>query len=140
MDLFADLDAQLAAHECADAKELRDVAFVRAFLRAHPSDAQQRAASYRPVRWQREIRYQAVAALRFALVRGDRGYVSWAGWQAASTASGRRPHCARAAPTSLPLAGPSSPTPTCVRHLLIRSLRRLLGTGGVAPRIVPTDW
>ena len=37
------LDAQLAAHACADEKEARDVAFVRAFLRAHPADAHLRS-------------------------------------------------------------------------------------------------
>ena len=37
------LDAQLAAHACADEKEARDVAFVRAFLRAHPLDAHLRS-------------------------------------------------------------------------------------------------
>jgi 8-oxo-dGTP pyrophosphatase MutT (NUDIX family) len=33
------LHAELDAHACADAKEARDVAFVREFLRRHPSDA-----------------------------------------------------------------------------------------------------
>lgn len=37
------LDAQLAAHPCADEKEARDVAFVRGFLRAHPADAHLRS-------------------------------------------------------------------------------------------------
>lgn len=37
------LDAQLAAHRCGDEKEARDVAFVRDFLRAHPSDAHLRS-------------------------------------------------------------------------------------------------
>ncbi|MFN2547625.1 MAG: NUDIX hydrolase, partial [Myxococcales bacterium] len=37
------LDAQLAAHPSADEKEARDVAFVRAFLRAHPTDAHLRS-------------------------------------------------------------------------------------------------
>ena len=37
------LDAQLAAHPCADEKEPRDVAFVRDFLRAHPGDAHLRS-------------------------------------------------------------------------------------------------
>ena len=37
------LDAQLARHPCADEKESRDVAFVRAFLQAHPDDAHLRS-------------------------------------------------------------------------------------------------
>ena len=36
---WSKLDAQLAAHACADEKERRDVAFIREFLRAHPGDA-----------------------------------------------------------------------------------------------------
>lgn len=40
---WSHLDAQLAAHRCADEKEARDVAFVRAFLREHPSDAHLRS-------------------------------------------------------------------------------------------------
>jgi 8-oxo-dGTP pyrophosphatase MutT (NUDIX family) len=36
---FASLDAMLAAHPSSDEKEARDVAFVRAFLTAHPRDA-----------------------------------------------------------------------------------------------------
>jgi 8-oxo-dGTP pyrophosphatase MutT (NUDIX family) len=40
---FAAIDAQLAAHHCADEKEARDVAFVRQFLREHPLDAHLRA-------------------------------------------------------------------------------------------------
>ena len=39
------LDAQLAAHPCTDEKEIRDVALVRAFLRAHPRDAHLRSQS-----------------------------------------------------------------------------------------------
>jgi 8-oxo-dGTP pyrophosphatase MutT (NUDIX family) len=37
------LDAQLARHACADEKEARDVALIRAFLRAHPEDAHLRS-------------------------------------------------------------------------------------------------
>src|SRR5450755_478309 len=37
------IDAQLAAHACADAKEVHDVAFIRQFLREHPLDAHLRA-------------------------------------------------------------------------------------------------
>jgi len=37
------LDAQLAAHACADEKEARDVAFVRDFIAAHPLDAHLRS-------------------------------------------------------------------------------------------------
>jgi 8-oxo-dGTP pyrophosphatase MutT (NUDIX family) len=37
------LDRALAAHVSADAKEARDVAFVRAFLREHPADAHLRS-------------------------------------------------------------------------------------------------
>jgi 8-oxo-dGTP pyrophosphatase MutT (NUDIX family) len=40
---FAKLDAQLAAHVCADEKEARDVAFVRGFIAAHPLDAHLRS-------------------------------------------------------------------------------------------------
>ena len=40
---WSHLDAQLAQHPCADEKEAKDVAFVRAFLRAHPEDAHLRA-------------------------------------------------------------------------------------------------
>lgn len=40
---WSKLDAQLARHACADEKEERDVAFVRAFLRAHPQDAHLRS-------------------------------------------------------------------------------------------------
>jgi 8-oxo-dGTP pyrophosphatase MutT (NUDIX family) len=40
---FAAIDAQLAAHACADDKESRDVAFIRRFLRDHPRDAHLRA-------------------------------------------------------------------------------------------------
>jgi 8-oxo-dGTP pyrophosphatase MutT (NUDIX family) len=40
---FAKLDAQLAAHACADEKEARDVAFVRGFIAAHPLDAHLRS-------------------------------------------------------------------------------------------------
>ena len=45
------LDAQLAAHACADEKEARDVAFVRAFLRAHPADAHLRSQPGKLRRW-----------------------------------------------------------------------------------------
>jgi 8-oxo-dGTP pyrophosphatase MutT (NUDIX family) len=45
MGTLADLDIQLASHACADAKEERDVAFVRAFLREHPRDAHLRQQS-----------------------------------------------------------------------------------------------
>jgi len=37
------LDAALASHACADEKEARDVALVRAFLREHPFDAHLRS-------------------------------------------------------------------------------------------------
>lgn len=37
------LDAQLAAHPCADEKEAADVARIRAFLRSHPEDAHLRS-------------------------------------------------------------------------------------------------
>jgi 8-oxo-dGTP pyrophosphatase MutT (NUDIX family) len=40
---WSHLDAQLAAHRCADEKEASDVAFVREFLRAHPADAHLRS-------------------------------------------------------------------------------------------------
>jgi 8-oxo-dGTP pyrophosphatase MutT (NUDIX family) len=40
---WSQLDAQLAGHPCADEKETRDVAFIRAFLRAHPLDAHLRS-------------------------------------------------------------------------------------------------
>jgi 8-oxo-dGTP pyrophosphatase MutT (NUDIX family) len=40
---WSKLDAQLAAHQSADEKEARDVAFVREFLRAHPEDAHLRS-------------------------------------------------------------------------------------------------
>jgi len=40
---WSKLDAQLAAHHCADDKEARDVAFVREFLRAHPANAHLRS-------------------------------------------------------------------------------------------------
>lgn len=40
---WSQLDAQLAGHACADEKEARDVAFVRAFLREHPGDAHLRS-------------------------------------------------------------------------------------------------
>ena len=40
---WAHLDALLAAHPCADEKEARDVAFVRAFLAAHPKDTHLRS-------------------------------------------------------------------------------------------------
>ena len=40
---WSKLDAQLAAHDCQDEKEARDVAFIRAFLRAHPGDAHLRS-------------------------------------------------------------------------------------------------
>lgn len=40
---WSKLDAQLAAHRCADEKEARDVAFIREFLRAHPADAHLRS-------------------------------------------------------------------------------------------------
>lgn len=39
---FATLDGALRTHMPADEKEARDVAFVRAFLRAHPTDAELR--------------------------------------------------------------------------------------------------
>jgi 8-oxo-dGTP pyrophosphatase MutT (NUDIX family) len=41
--VFAKLDAQLAAHVCADEEEARDVAFVRGFIAAHPQDAHLRS-------------------------------------------------------------------------------------------------
>jgi 8-oxo-dGTP pyrophosphatase MutT (NUDIX family) len=37
--VFADLDALLERHRSSDEKEARDVAFIRAFLAAHPEDA-----------------------------------------------------------------------------------------------------
>jgi 8-oxo-dGTP pyrophosphatase MutT (NUDIX family) len=37
------LAAELEAHPCADAKEARDVGFIREFLRRHPQDAHLRA-------------------------------------------------------------------------------------------------
>jgi len=37
------LDATLAAHPCADAREAEDVQAVRAFLREHPADAHLRS-------------------------------------------------------------------------------------------------
>ena len=40
---WASLDAALASHACADAKEESDVQLVREFLRAHPEDAHLRA-------------------------------------------------------------------------------------------------
>lgn len=40
---WSTLDAQLAGHTCADDKEARDVALIRAFLRAHPEDAHLRS-------------------------------------------------------------------------------------------------
>lgn len=42
-DLFERLDQELAAHVCADAKELADVRLVRAFLEDHPLDAHLRS-------------------------------------------------------------------------------------------------
>ena len=42
--IFRQLDQELAAHRCADDKEARDLAFIRAFLAAHP-DAHLRAQS-----------------------------------------------------------------------------------------------
>jgi 8-oxo-dGTP pyrophosphatase MutT (NUDIX family) len=40
---WSKLDAQLAAHHCADEKEAGDAAFVREFLRVHPEDAHLRS-------------------------------------------------------------------------------------------------
>jgi len=40
---WSSLDAQLAGHASADEKEARDVAQIRAFLRAHPQDAHLRS-------------------------------------------------------------------------------------------------
>ena len=40
---WSKLEAQLAAHSCADEKEERDVAFIREFLRANPGDAHLRS-------------------------------------------------------------------------------------------------
>ena len=40
---WASLDETLRRHPCADAKEERDVATIRAFLRQHPSDAHLRS-------------------------------------------------------------------------------------------------
>jgi 8-oxo-dGTP pyrophosphatase MutT (NUDIX family) len=42
---WSHLDAQLAAHACADEKEARDVTLVRDFLRDHPRDAHLRSQS-----------------------------------------------------------------------------------------------
>ena len=41
--MWTELIRQLAEHACADPKEVRDLAFVRAFLEAHPEDAHLRA-------------------------------------------------------------------------------------------------
>ncbi len=41
--IFSALDQELAAHAPADANEARDLAFIRAFLEAHPDNAHLRA-------------------------------------------------------------------------------------------------